>query len=338
MSRNFGYALAVPLAALDQGGNGSSLAIDTASWAHLAAYLDTVARLPAGFGEGQPEIGAAIAQVRREVQRFGTPQQARLLLRDQPRGAPGALPAAPYVGLIAWIGRLHESAASVVQILQRAVDSPNAVADVKQRLQSLSQISAAVMAQILPLKETLGSSKAMLLGANRALSQAGAESGGLLQRTQEAVGAMQVQVASLEAHIANLGMLEAYKKPAMMQRLLTLKASLDVRRALAEQLRLQHGAIEAILKHGAWLDAALDDTAGFLERSRSAWSAFGSGAAQLGADATPEELADKALMEQRLDRDKAIVQWSALDQAAKLFAVQALADTPDGVLRKGYGK
>lgn len=330
MSRHFGYALAVPHAALHLGDTDATLAIDSAGWRHLSAYLDTVERLPQHFAAGQAGLGVAIGKLAAQVLRFGSPCRARVALRGAGHLEPAALPPDPYGGFVWWIDRLQASAASVLTILQQDVG-----AGARQRLQSLSDIAAAIRTEIQPLSESLGSFREALTGANRDLAAAAGESAGVLQQMQEEVGAAQVRCASLETRIASLGMLGAHRKPELMQQLLALKAALDDGRARAEQLRLQHAAIEEILNHGAWLDAALGEMAAFLEKSRGAWTTFGSGVAQLAADATAQELADPGLLDQKLDRVSAIEQWSALAAAAQGFAERALAERPDTLANRG---
>ncbi|MDB5935497.1 MAG: hypothetical protein JWQ01_2841 [Massilia sp.] len=338
MSRHFAYTLAVPQAALDDGGNGATLAIDYVRWQHLASYLDTVDQLPAQFGADQPELGAAIGKLRHEVERFGSPRRARALLLGAAPGRPATIPPDPYAGLVWWIQRLQVAAASVVTILQKEIDAGNAGGDVKQRLESLSNIAATIRTDIQPLTEALASFKAALTGANRDLAAAANASAGVLQQMQEQVGAAHVQITSLENRIASLGILEGHKKPEMMRTLAAMKADLEASRARAEEMRLQHGMIETILGHGAWLEGALGAMAIFLEKSRGAWTNFGSGVAQLAADATAEQLADTAYIDQKLNRADAIVQWSALDMAAQEFAAQAMAAGSDAAPKKGYKK
>lgn len=338
MSRNFGYALAVPHALLDhwQAGEAAQLTIDAVAWRHLTAYLDGVTELPAQFGDGQRELQAAVGRLTAAVQRFGSPRQARALMRDLSSAPPAqadtqaaAIP--PYPALVMAVGGLRDAATAVLRILRE----PFGHADARHSLASLGDIAATARARLQPVSEAFNGLRAVLTGANGEMAQAASACAARLQQAQEACGATEAQVASLESRIARLGIFKAHQKPELLQRLATLQATLATQRAHAEQLRQQQGVIELLLRDGAWLDAALEELGGFLDDARVAWTAFGSGVAQLAADASAAQLADAAFIDQRLERAAAIEQWAALADAAGRFAAHALSAAPATVEAKG---
>ena len=326
-NRQSGFALAVPRAALRQDGERSRLTIDGAGWRHLTAWLDAAAAIDTGDGADDPALRAALAQAALAARHFGSRRQDRAVTVDAAQSMSEAPDTPPYPAFIDWLQQLRDGAASVAEMLR--TPGAGTAADNKARLASLSGIAAAVRTRIQPLIASLGRYQGEILAANHAITEGAAASAGQLTQAQEQVGALQVQADGLRQRIDKLGLLHAHRKPELMRQLANLRTSLDQQRAQAESQRSRYAVIEAMLADGAWLDGALGELAAFLDQARSAWTAFGSGVAQLAADASPAELADPALIDERLGRSAALPQWQALADAAGQFVAQVSMVAPD---------
>jgi hypothetical protein len=336
MARSNGYTLAVPQAALDHADHGSALVFETACWTHFTSYVGRVERLPAGFIADSAGVAPALAKLRRELQRFGSPAQLRQMLVEQAQALSGeSAPAMLYGAIVWWIVHLQGTAASVLAILQGQVELVKTAADRKESLQWLGKLAGQARNQIPPLMEALNSFRLAVVAANDELADACTDAGAVLQQTQEAIGGLQVRVKNLEAQIAGLGLFGAHKKQDLLAQMHTLQKELADSLARAARLQAQLAALDAILGEGVWLDSGVGEVLDAMDHLRTAWTSFGSGMTQLAADASDAQLADPSWIEQVLDFGEAIRQWEALQLAASQFAAGALLDFGLGARKLG---
>lgn len=310
---NIAPSLAVPQAALREDGS-CYLAFARASWAHLQAYIGLVERLPSDFGSDEAGVGTTVGQLRRVVRRFGSPAHVRQLLRADPRALSGeTAPAMTYAALAWWAGGLHESSAMVASILHRLADDGG---QHQEQLEALGGVAGQARQRIAPLMDALAAARGPLLDANRAVAEASKRAGDLLQRTEQDVGGLHEQVGRQERQLAQLGLFGAHRKHDLLSQLHALQKDRAEAMARASRLQVQLGTLDALLDEGAWIEAALADAIDSLDKLRTGWTRFGSGMAQIAADAAPHAF----------DRGEAFRQWSALERAARGFAAESLVD------------
>ncbi|ATB45306.1 hypothetical protein [Corallococcus macrosporus] len=326
MDRSAGFNLAVPHAALMKGGASDRLVFETRAWAHLTSYLGQLESLPSPFVTGAAEWQRALEAVRAEARRFGSPAQARQWGRARPDALMDETPPPTfYGGLTWWLARV-QAAATTVTALQGPLSQGRSADEARQVLRQLGSLAERTRGQMVPLLDAVKAAKPAMLDAHRELERACGDAALALQRLQEQCGGLQARVEELARQSAKLGVFRGNKKQQLLHESQQAQAELTTRQAEAERLREQLGAIEAILREGAWLKAAMDDLTEFLETSRAAWSRFGSGLQQLAVDAAQDQLTDKAWMAKALELPDAAAQWESLGRAARAFSLTALSD------------
>ncbi len=327
MTGSFTYNLAVPSAALLKYEDASKLALETSSWVHLNRYVGKVENLPTAINSGIAASGTALEQLRKEALKFGSPKRLRQLIAENPNAlADDEPPLMLYASIVWWVHRLHESAASVVSFSKSVMESAKSGADVKEGLQCLGHQAEKGRNPIGPLIASLKTFKVGILSANNDLSETCKIDAQSLQQMQESVGGMEYKVESLKKQIDGLGFFSSGKKKQLELELQSLRQQLVDKTACAEKLRAALGELEPILGEGYWLQSGVDDLVDFLDKLRKVWTTFGSGVAQLAADASDDQLEDQVWMKKALGFDEAIKQWTAIEQAAKQFIAESLVD------------
>ncbi|WP_426756941.1 hypothetical protein [Myxococcus sp. Y35] len=326
MDRRAGFNLAVPHAALMPGDASERLAFETRAWAHLTSYLGRIEGLPRSFVSGSPAWHRASEAMRAEAQRFGSAAQVRQWVGARPDALSSESPPPTlYGGLTWWLAHVHAAATTVTSLQGQLSQAPSAD-EARQGLRRLGSLAERTRGQMGPLLVAVKEFKPAMLDANRELERVCQDAALALQQLQEQSGGLQARIQDLTQQSAKLGVFRGGKKQQLLRTTQQLQAELASRQAESERLREQLSALEAILRDGAWLEAAVDDLTEFLEKSRAAWSRFGSGIQQLAADATQAQLADTAWVAKALELPDAAAQWEALGRAARAFLLAALND------------
>ncbi|HEY2147714.1 MAG TPA: hypothetical protein VGH32_07235 [Pirellulales bacterium] len=221
---------------------------------------------------------------------------------------------------------MHESAGSVVSTLQTMAAAAKSTDDMKQGLQLLGRKAEDIRGSIGAAIDALGDFKRTMLTASSALSEAFKADAAQLHKLQEEVGGLRYRAESLSKEIEETGFFGARKKRELEAELQSVRQELEAKSGQADKLRAAVGKIEPILGEATWVEPSLDDLIGFLDKSRTVWTAFGSSLAQLVADASQDQLAEPAWMKRALGFDEAISQWQAIDRAAAEFTENALVD------------
>lgn len=331
MAEFVGVNLAVPSTAILKFDDPNKLAFDTSSWMHLKRYIGKVENLPAEFNGGSVATGEALAKLRSEARSFGSPKALRQALSENPNAlADDNPPSMPYAAIVWLVQHLHDSAGNIVSYLQSLLGSARSVSsgsDVKAVLLELGRNADKARNAIGESIVSLKNFKGAILDANNAMSKACETDSELLHSKQERVGALNVQIEEVQRQIGELGFFSSkQKRKKLEEELQTLQQELEDIKGYSEKLRSLVGKIESILEDGAWLKSSLDDLVGFFDNVRKVWTAFGSGLTQLAADASDAQLEDLTFVKQALGIDKAIEQWTAIDQAAKQFTADSLLD------------
>jgi hypothetical protein len=322
-----GYNLAVPGASLlDTEGN--KLALETKAWTHFNRYLALVDRLPPDLPACSPRTAEALQTLRAQAALFGTPQRLRQLLKERPALLAAEQPPALLYAAMVWeMQRLHESAAAVISFLQSLAGAAGSSGKLpREGLQEIGRLGEQTRMPIAPLISALKGFKDTILSANGTLAAVSKTDAEALHKLQEELGGLQVKMGSMQKELAGMGFFSFGKKDDLEARLKALQTEFSENSARAEQLRLSLSRIEPILDEGYWVEPALNELVTFLEQLRKIGTSFGSGVAQLAADSSELQLQDAAWLGKKLGIDQAVNQWSAIDRAAKQFAVQALVD------------
>jgi hypothetical protein len=324
MARSSVTTSAVPRAALAP--DNRVLAFEPLGWSHLAAYLDKAGSLPlAGAGSpGDNALTDAAAALREAVRGFGTPAQ----LAGQPGVLDGVNRPRPACLAFLWtIARLQAAASEAIGALQSCV-APAAPADTRRAaLRSLGAISAVARDQAAALLPELQQFRSVILAVNRQFSAAAAGTGRALQEEWEAVGARRASIETLQARLQGTGLLHPHRRHELQTQIASAEQELMAATARAEELRLQAAVLQEVVHEGAWLDASLGGIIDFLQALRAAWSGFGGAMSQLGADASPAQLADNTWLAAQLDVADAAPRWQLLASAAERFRSQLQAPT-----------
>lgn len=320
------HTLAVPQAALERDRDGCSLAFACPSWTQFQHYIALLERLPADFGGGEAGVRPALDKLRNAVRRFGTPAMVRELLRTQPRAlCAETAPDLPYAAVLWWSAGLQAASAQVVATLQAVSRLSGDGAHQLEQFELLGRLAQQERCRIAPLLDALAALRDSLPEAHCGLSDACRRTAMLLQRAQEDVGKLHERVGQHERRIAQLGLFGAHRKQELMSQLNVLQNERSGALARVSIFQIQLGALDALLGAGGWLEPALDDAVTSLAKLRDAWIMLGSGVTQLAADASPAQLADATWTERALDRIDAILQWTALERAARAFGADSLA-------------
>jgi hypothetical protein len=321
-----GVNLAVPSMALLKPGGAGELAFDSNYWRHLVRYIAAVEGLPEIIDGCSAATGAALAKLRSVAKDFGSPRHLRQLLIERPDTLAGTqAPATFYAGIVWLAQQLHETAAFLVSALSTIAERPGPN-DLKAGLQLLGSRAHEARTSIGPLIGSLRNFKARAEEANGALSASFASDAKDLHQLQQAVGALRVQIESVNRQIGEIGLFGSRQKRELEGQLRSLESELADKSAQAEQLRAALGKLEPIHEEASWLEPSMKDLIEFFEKARTAWTAFGSGLAQLVADAADDQLGDWIWVKRTLGLDEAISQWMAIDQAATRFVTAALVD------------
>ena len=330
MTELFRLNLAVPSTALLSFDNAGKLAFDTSAWMHFNRYINRVENLPVVLSGTSVSTSEALAKLRLEVERFGSPKGLRQLLVENPEVLAAENPPSMLYASIVWlIQHLHESAAVTVSTLQSLLQSAGSGRDVRDGLLVLGRKADNARNPIANSRTSLESFKSAIIAANNDLAEAYKTDAGLLQQKQERVGALQVQLEGVQKKIDELGIFSSkQKRTELEQELGGLQQELKDIMARSETLRTAIAELESILEDGAWIKSGLDDLLGFLDNKRKMWTDLGSGLTQLAADASEAQLGDSTFVKKALGFDESVQQWNAIDHAAKQFAVNSLVDIP----------
>jgi hypothetical protein len=329
MARSTNTTSAVPRAALAP--DESVLAFEPLGWNHLAAYLDKADRLPADGALDSPELASAFASVRSAVRAFGTPAQ----VAAQPGALTGASrPKQAYLAFAWTVARLQAAATDTLGAIQSCLASGASAASRREALQGLGALSAACRDQAATLLPEVQQFRTAILRANQQFNTAMEGIGRTLQEEWEAVGAQRARLESLQTKLQHTGVLHPHKRHELLAQIKNTEEDLEAATTRAEQLRIQAAALQEIIQAGAWLDASLGAMADFLQDLRAAWASFGGAMTQLGADATPDQLADDTWLGTQLDTVEALPRWQALAAAAEGFRARAEVPQPTTTSKK----
>jgi hypothetical protein len=326
MKRRIGATLAVPRAMLGhagEAGDAGALAFETARWTHFTSFLAQVEQLAPDFTGATAGVTVALDQLRRVLQRFGSPARLRQLLAAQPAAASGPRrPAMLYAGIVWWSWQLQGSASGVVLTMRQLAEPAGAHAEAarKASLRRLGALAATGLRQIGPLLVEVNDFKCALLSANGSLAAACADAAALLQSSREAVGALRLQVRTLERQLGRRGRRASHRTEELLRQHAALRAALARNEAQSARIKTELAALDAIVDAGAWSEAGLGDLLAVMNRLRTAWSRFGSAMTQLALDASATQLASRAWIERTVERDEAICEWDALGRSARRFA------------------
>lgn len=321
MARSIGTNLAVPRATLAAGGD--ALAFEPLGWAHLAAYLDKVEKLPRDAASLSPQAASAFEAIGKAVRAFGSPTRLAAMMAEHPALLTGeAPPVLPYSALVWSVARLHAAVDSVLTLVHRLADPAGTPAGRRDALRSLGTVAAGARDLSGPLLPAISSFRTAIVASHKQLEAASAAANQVLQQEWEAVGACRARIESLKDKISRTGLLGAHKRQELAAQLNAAEQQLASLGSKAERLRIQVAALQEVLTEGAWLDASLGGMIDFLQNARAAWATFGSAMTQLAADAGENQL-EPGPLRQQLDLDEAIPQWQALAGAAARFAARA---------------
>ncbi len=318
-----GVNVAVPDLALLKWGDEDRLALEAVSWAHLNGYIGAVEALPAGFTSGSAAVDDALARVRAQVARFGSPRQVRAWVRANPdTWAKDPAPPTLLANVVWLVKHLQLSATTVASMLEGIQATGASGAAVKERLARLGSVAEEARRPIGPLAAALDSFKSEVEAANGRLSNACKALAESLQHLQEDVGAARVRVETSAQEVEKAWPLGRKQK---REKLEAMRLELAGHEKRAEALRAVVAMLEPILAEGHWLPSGVADLAQFLDRLRKAWTSFGSGVTQLVADGSDAQLEDAAWLAQVLRTEEATKQWSAIARATGRFVGEAIA-------------
>jgi hypothetical protein len=235
----------------------------------------------------------------------------------------------------AWTAaRLQAAATDTLGAIQSCLAPSASAASRREALQGLGALSAAGRDQAATLLPEVQQFRTTILPANQQFNTAMEGVGRTLQEEWEAVGAQRARLDSLQAKLQRTGVLHPHKRNELLAQIKSAEEDLEAATTRAEQLRIQAAALQEIVQAGAWLDASLGGMVDFLQDLRAAWASFGGAMTQLGADATPDQLADSTWLGTQLDAEEALPRWQALAAAAAGFRARAEAPQPTTTSKK----
>ena len=277
------------------------LALDRATFGHLQAWLEQVARLPADTSPLSADTRKAIASLREAL-------------------PPEGLTA----GVLQVVRRLQEGAATMAATLRR-LGRPEAAW--KEGLLQLGRIAQDSRSGISSIASELRSFVPPLVRANGELATALAADADGLRKAYEALGALQARIAQAERDVRKQGFLASLSRPsAAEKKLQALQEQLALESQQAEDLRQAVASVALVIDEAGWVEPALGALASFVEQAQKAWTQVGSGVAQVAADASAAQLEDAAWRENALGAQQATAQWQAIALAAQAF----IASVPAG--------
>ncbi len=307
-----GFTLAVPRGMLRRGAVPPCLNIAGGNWHHLSCYLELASQMPAPPESASPAVQLALDGLRSTVRSFGSAATATAALKNAQHEV---LPDAPYAAIVWWLHLVGVEAQRVTVLLQQMGSGSDAV----DALQELGGIAAHVRNLLQPLSLTVAESFTVLLRRHQEL---GLALDSLVERSQshwESVGAKRVELARLDTEILEIGVLRRQRKDELAARRQLVQSELAACLAQAESIKGELELLEPLTLHGAWLKHASEELKSFLDSSRGAWTAFGSGCSQLAADYPALQAVDPMSLEKLVDRGAAIGHWTTLSQAAQQF-------------------
>jgi predicted nucleic acid-binding Zn-ribbon protein len=321
-----GLNRAVPNAPLLHRSDPARLELDSMSWRHLNRYLVLVEDAPEPHDSGAASA-PALAELRSVVNEFGSPKRLALMT-DQRREvlATDQSPENLHLRILRVIAQLGRSADFVAATLNGFSAAAGAPDQAKQTLQQLGSAAAKARDAIGPLAEALKHFKPGLLGANAALAQAYSKDAEKLRSLQEEGGRLAAKLEGLQNEVARLGFFSSGKKHQLEREITALTGQREESQSRSEDLRRELAAVEPIVNEGFWVESALDDLVGGLDKLRNTLTAFGSAMTQLAADVSDAQLRDAAAIAAALGKDTAISQWRAVGEAAERFVSQNPGD------------
>lgn len=329
MSRNFGFAAAVPQRALLESLNQASptLLIERRSaWTHLKTYLAQAAQLTAG---PHAQLANAAQAVASHARLFGTPAQLRALVVAEPAALAQPEPPALLYGALVWLVlRMQRGASSVCHHTHALTAGAMAASERREVLKMLGEAANTVLVSMPATLHSLRQWSGTMVALNDALALAAAAAGSELQHRQQALGRAQGQLAMLERELAQLGIFSHRKKHELQAQIAALRAPEARDKALTEELRLQVHLVEQVVAHGGWVATALMELVQWLDSLRAGWGEFGSGTTQMAVDAPDANLAGCTWLARALSADVVLPMWQALAQACQAFADNAFVDWP----------
>lgn len=330
MNSNFQRAL--PNSGLLRSDDSSRLAFQDRPWRRLGGYVQDVEAIVAHFdgdvsGRLEPALGESLGRLDGVVRHFGSPRRLRRLLRENPECLAAAVPPTDLYAHLVWlVQRWHESASNIVSRLRHMVSASSSSSELRQGLRTFGREAEGLRRHTSVLTDRFRAFEPDLLQADAAFVHGMELQTHRLREVQGAIGGRRVEIESLEARMADLGILHRTRKQTMQRALTEKRRQLEESVRQGDVLRRDVQRLESLLESGPWLAQGCEGVIEALDIAHSLWTTFGSACAQLAVDATGTQLEDSDALKTALGFDSAVEAWGTIDRATQGFVADALVD------------